>query len=104
MDLRKTRPVNILRDFNWAIGAAIGIWTAVCAGSMAYHVYDSRRHVDHLVHETALKSVEKDLLYRHWAAGHGGIYVPVTQTTRPNPYLANVKERDITTPSGRRLT
>ncbi len=34
---------------------------------------------------------------------HGGVYVPVTERTVPNPYL-DVPERDITTPSGRRLT
>jgi PAS domain S-box-containing protein len=83
---------------------AVVLWTAVCAGSIAYHVYDSKRHITALARETAMESVEKDLLYRYWAAGHGGIYVPVTETTKPNPYLANIKERDITTPSGRRLT
>lgn len=48
---------------------------------------------------------EKDILYRRWNAGHGGVYVPVTEETPPNPYLAGiVKERDITTPSGKQLT
>jgi PAS domain S-box-containing protein len=35
---------------------------------------------------------------------HGGVYVPVTDKTRPNPYLGHLPERDITTPSGRALT
>ncbi|MHB8844748.1 MAG: PAS domain-containing protein [Nitrospirota bacterium] len=104
MDPRKTGPITKLRGFNWALIAAICIWTAVCAGSMMYHVYDSKKHIGHLVRETAMKSVEKDLLFRFWAAGHGGVYVLVTETTPPNPHLATVKERDITTPSGRRLT
>ena len=30
--------------------------------------------------------------------------MPITETTKPNPYLSHLKERDITTPSGRRLT
>jgi hypothetical protein len=45
----------------------------------------------------------KDVVYRRWNAGHGGIYVPVTDETPPNPYL-EVPERDITTQSGVVLT
>ena len=47
---------------------------------------------------------EKDMLYRRWASRHGGVYVPVTEATQPNPYLAHLPERDLTTPSGRQLT
>jgi PAS domain S-box-containing protein len=46
----------------------------------------------------------KDLLYRRWVTGHGGVYVPITEETPPNPYLSHVEERDIATPSGKRLT
>jgi diguanylate cyclase (GGDEF)-like protein/PAS domain S-box-containing protein len=53
---------------------------------------------------SANESVRKDLLYRRWAAHHGGVYVPVSPQTPPNPYLADVPERDITTPSGKKLT
>ena len=45
----------------------------------------------------------KDLVYRRWNASHGGVYVPVSDQTPPNPYL-DVPEREITTPSGRLLT
>ncbi|MDF1578971.1 MAG: DUF3365 domain-containing protein [Desulfurivibrionaceae bacterium] len=40
---------------------------------------------------------------RLWNAVHGGVYVPITETTRPNPYL-NVPEREIVEESGRVLT
>jgi len=51
----------------------------------------------------AKASIDKDLVYRHWVASHGGVYVPVTETTPPNPYLG-VPERDIETPAGGELT
>jgi len=35
---------------------------------------------------------------------HGGVYVPVTEYTPPNPYLKNINERDISTPGGKKLT
>ncbi|MBE0602700.1 MAG: DUF3365 domain-containing protein [Deltaproteobacteria bacterium] len=40
---------------------------------------------------------------RSWNAHHGGVYVPVTETTRPNPYLAG-PDRDIRTTAGKDLT
>jgi hypothetical protein len=40
---------------------------------------------------------------RSWNSSHGGVYVPVTGTTRPNPYLID-PDRDITTTAGKRLT
>lgn len=100
----RTPPGNTRRTFNRMLVIAAVLWTAVCAGSMLYLHRDSKRHIEHIARETARESIEKDLLYRYWAAGHGGVYVPVTDQTRPNPYLSHLKERDITTPSGRRLT
>ena len=31
---------------------------------------------------------EKDIAYRRWILLHGGVYVPVTGETLPNPLLA----------------
>ena len=46
----------------------------------------------------------KDQATRLWAASQGGVYVPVSTTTPPNPFLTHVPERDIYSPSGRVLT
>ena len=40
---------------------------------------------------------------RIWVASHGGVYVPVTDTIRPNPYLT-VPDRDVRTTGGLELT
>ena len=40
-------------------------------------------------------------LTRDWNARHGGVYVPVTPATPPNPYLEH-KRRDVGTRTGRR--
>ena len=42
-------------------------------------------------------------LTREWNASHGGVYVPVSETTQPNPYLDHPK-RDQQTTDGRQLT
>jgi PAS domain S-box-containing protein len=80
------------------------VWTILVCGMLAWHLLDSERHIEHLAHESASESIQKDVLYRLWAAEHGGVYVPVTKKTPPNPYLKKMKERDIATPSGRKLT
>ncbi|MEA1921961.1 MAG: ATP-binding protein [Pseudomonadota bacterium] len=49
-------------------------------------------------------AIQKDYIYRLWNASHGGVYVPVTETTPPNPYLKHLKNRDVTTTSGISLT
>ncbi|MEI6175088.1 MAG: ATP-binding protein [Bacteroidota bacterium] len=57
-----------------------------------------------IVKSSAIDGYNKDLVYRRWATIHGGVYVPVTDNTPPNPWLLNLPERDITTPSGKKLT
>jgi len=52
----------------------------------------------------AQASYNKDLVYRRWAAEHGGVYVPISENTPPNSYLQNIPDRDVTTPSGEKLT
>ena len=42
-------------------------------------------------------------LTRDWNAHHGGVYVPVTKTTLPNPYLEHPR-RDLVTRDGMALT
>ncbi len=94
---RLSRP----RRFGWIL---LGVWTAVVAASLIWNLLQQRRETLALAYATAITLYEKDLLYRRWAAGHGGVYVPVTAATPPSPYLSHLPERDILTPSGRRLT
>ncbi|MEJ1408924.1 MAG: DUF3365 domain-containing protein, partial [Candidatus Sedimenticola sp. (ex Thyasira tokunagai)] len=42
-------------------------------------------------------------LTRLWNAQHGGVYVPVTDATQPNPYL-EVPDRDLVAADGMKLT
>ncbi|MGB5685285.1 MAG: response regulator [Candidatus Electrothrix sp.] len=38
--------------------------------------------------------LQKDMLYRAWGLAHGGVYVPVSEKTQPNPYL-DIENRDV---------
>ncbi len=52
----------------------------------------------------ARASFNKDLVYRRWASGYGGVYVPPSEEYPPNPYLSHIDDRDITTVTGKSLT
>lgn len=84
--------------------ATFVVWTAVIAAAFIWDAYTIRNSAFLEAQSAALASYDKDVAFREWAATHGGVHVPVDENTPPNPYLANVKERDITTPSGRQLT
>jgi signal transduction histidine kinase len=82
----------------------MGLWTILVGGVLAWTLF---RHAVEMFESARLEArsaFEKDLVYRRWATGHGGVYVPATDETPPNEHLSHVPERDITTPSGRRLT
>jgi hypothetical protein len=72
--------------------------------SLGWNLHQERQEVQDVALMTARTNFEKDIRYRRWAAMHGGVYVPATFETPPNPFLAHVPERDLTTPSGRQLT
>ncbi|SDM88539.1 PAS domain S-box-containing protein [Geoalkalibacter ferrihydriticus] len=79
-------------------------WTLAIGAMAGWHYYHASRAALDNARTAARHSFGKDLTFRRWATSHGGVYVPVTANTPPNPYLTHVFERDITTPSGRDLT
>lgn len=89
-----------VRGYVWAVAV---VWTLVIAGSLVWNFVRLEQQVFESARIQARVTYEKDVIYRRWNALHGGVYVPVTEETPPNPYL-DVPERDITTPSGRWLT
>jgi PAS domain S-box-containing protein len=100
-EARKKLPPLPLKHYGLLL---IIIWTLAVAASLWWDMLQHRQEAIDIARHIALTNYERDVLYRRWAASHGGIYVPVTPDTPPSPYLARQPERDIITPSGRRLT
>ncbi|MBI5163716.1 MAG: DUF3365 domain-containing protein [Magnetospirillum sp.] len=86
------------------VAALVAVWSAVMAVSLGLDIVSHRAEALRLANSEARASLDKDLAFRLWGTGHGGVYVPVDERTPPNPYLSHVPERDIVTPSGRALT
>ncbi|MDL1963260.1 MAG: DUF3365 domain-containing protein [Deltaproteobacteria bacterium] len=80
------------------------MWTIVIATSLTWNIVLVRQETLETARIQAKAAYEKDIIYRCWNTLHGGVYVPVTRETKPNPYLSDIPERDITTPSGKLLT
>jgi two-component system sensor histidine kinase/response regulator len=88
------------RVYLWLLVAG---WTIALALSLAWNLSQHAKQTTDLAVQTARALYEKDILYRQWAALKGGVYVPASPDTPPNPYL-DVPEREIRTPTGRELT
>ena len=78
-------------------------WCLAVGGSLAVNLAHHAEQARSLTEHTANALLEKDMLYREWSILHGGVYVPKTEAAPP---LASPpdEEREITTPSGQRLT
>ncbi|RJQ67900.1 MAG: DUF3365 domain-containing protein, partial [Desulfobacteraceae bacterium] len=63
-----------------------------------------KQTIQDLATAEAVAYFNKDKAARMWAASHGGVYVPVTEATPPNPYLVHIPDRDVLTPTGKHLT
>jgi len=90
-----------LRHFVWGLAAG---WTVVVAALLLLSIRQEQEQAVETARTQARSNYQRDVLYRHWVANYGTIYVPVTGGIEPSPYLAGIPERDITTPSGKRLT
>ena len=82
----------------------IVVWTMLILSSFARYYYEHQQEIINIGLGEARAALDRDMLYRAWATRHGGVYVPVTPQSPPNPYLSHVEERDIITPSGKLLT
>ena len=100
---QEIRRVQVRRLRNYSIWLAVA-WTVLVAASFVLNYRQQKEDVVAISLAEARAALAKDLVYRNWAEAYGGIYGPVTKDNQPNPYLADLPERDITTPSGKRLT
>jgi PAS domain S-box-containing protein len=81
-----------------------GLWLlTILASVWINHTY-SQREMEQIARTEAKTIVQRDLALRRWAALRGGVYVPISAQTPPNPYLAHIPDRDIKKPDGTPLT
>ena len=82
---------------------AMAVWLTLLGAFLSWLVVDSQRHDTQAARITANAVFQQILISRQWNAAHGGIYVPITASTPPNPYLP-LANRDLTATNGTKLT
>lgn len=95
---------NEIKYFKQFFISMIVGFTILIATSLSWNITNERKTTYELAKVEALGNYNKDLAFRKWASMHGGVYVPITDSIVPNPYLEFVKERNITTNTGQILT
>lgn len=82
---------------------AAGAWTLLLGLSLGINLNEHREDARTHARFVANAYLDKDIAVRRWISGHGGVYVPPTDNTPPNPWL-KVPERDVVTTGGKALT
>lgn len=91
-------------QFTDAFVLIVVCWSLLILLLAGWDYYQAHQSALNNARTAARHSYAKDLTFRKWATGHGGLYAPITPSNPPNDDLAHVPERDIATPSGRQLT
>jgi signal transduction histidine kinase len=98
-----TTAVRRDRAARYAALALLG-WSALTGLAVLAERLRSREVIRDAAALQAQVSLELLVIARRWNAGHGGVYVPVTEATPPSPWLAHLPDRDGRTATGRALT
>ncbi|MCU7843119.1 MAG: EAL domain-containing protein [Candidatus Thiodiazotropha sp. (ex Monitilora ramsayi)] len=79
-------------------------WTLLVLLLLLWSLSNEDNEMLESARQEAIDNFKKDQAFRVWATAHGGVYVPVNERTQPSPHLSHIPERDLVTPSGRKLT
>ncbi|MBF0486908.1 MAG: diguanylate cyclase [Nitrospirae bacterium] len=79
------------------------LWAGLVAASLVWNLSSVKQQSISTVRNQARAMFELIEMTRLWNSRHGGVYVPITETTPPNPYL-NVPDREIITKEGKTFT
>jgi len=95
----KKRQLFILRI---SLISGIG-WTIILSGLLAWNLTNEVNKTSEILTHQARSFFQLIVTTRAWNSIHGGVYVPITQKTQPNPYL-DVPNRDLMTDKNLALT
>ncbi len=90
-----------LRRYTWAL---VFWWTVAIVIVLVWNFFDKRHEAMAIARSEAAGAWKKEAAVYRWASSMGGVYVPISPQTPPDPNLGHHRDRDISTPSGRKLT
>ncbi len=95
------RDLHLLRRGVWIV---VILWSVLVGISLFANIKIHYQNAHQQAHNTAMDHFRKDLAFRLWATGRGGLYIEVQDDTPPIDYLSFLTDRDITTADGKHLT
>ncbi|HAT71418.1 MAG TPA: hypothetical protein DCS63_01205 [Elusimicrobia bacterium] len=91
------------RNTRKLVYAMAGLFVFGLAASLYFNIRHINEHYLQLALGAGRSVFQSTVEARRWNATHGGVYVPVTAKTLPNPYLKDPL-RDVVTKDGLKLT
>lgn len=79
-------------------------WTLVVGGSLYWNLKQQTQTRDTELHVQVEAIHAINMEYRNWIIHNGGVYAPVSDKIPPSPWLSHIPDRDVTAPSGKKLT
>jgi diguanylate cyclase (GGDEF)-like protein len=79
------------------------IWIMIIIGSFYWNYTEAMKAQEEIAFQAARSFFDQIVITRKWNAQHGGVYVFITETTRPNPFL-ETPLRDIEVSQNKTLT
>jgi len=80
------------------------VWSTMLSLSLYWNLQRETNRILQLAEVEAKANLSKDLAFRRWATKMGGLYVKVSSDSQPSPFMKHIKERDVITESGQKLT
>ena len=77
------------------------LWLLIVCLSYYWNIVTIDKKIDRIVLAQGQSFFSEIQTTRTWNAQHGGVYVPVSDRTVPNPNLAHIPDRDFISPSGK---
>lgn len=78
-------------------------WSLIIAFLIIWNINSEKNNIKTILLSQARPFFQQIVTTRYWNALHGGVYVPITEKNKPNPYLT-ILNRDIETKNGLSLT
>lgn len=101
MEELRSQPFASIKAYGWAAALA---WTLFMVGFLFFDERRNQAVALELLKESARTQIDKDVMYRRWNTAAGGVYVKTSEQIKPNPYLTQIKDRDVETTNGMKLT
>jgi len=93
MESNINKKLSAISFYSFLIGL---IWTILLTILFFWNIGNIKEHSNDLAAHQARAFFQEIVTTRYWNANHGGVYVPITEDTQPNPYL-EVADRDVIT-------